>query len=136
MTAAELARRAVDRLRHTLLTVCAVALPLALSGCGGAGESPAPSSFTGASGAELYAQACASCHGADLYGTDQGPPFIDALYRPGHHADAAFLLAARRGVRAHHWDFGDMPLVEGLSDEQLAAIVGYVRERQRTEGIE
>jgi hypothetical protein len=34
----------------------------------------------------------------------QGPPFIDALYRHGHHADAAFLLAARRGVRSNHWE--------------------------------
>jgi mono/diheme cytochrome c family protein len=109
---------------------------LLLSACGGAADSTAPVSFAGTSGPVLYAEACASCHGPDLRGTDQGPPFIDALYRPGHHADAAFLLAARRGVRSHHWDFGDMPAVAGLSDEQLEAIVGYVRERQRAEGIE
>lgn len=119
-----------------LLAFLVAALALALSGCGGADDGKAPVRFTGASGPAHYAQACASCHGTELQGTDQGPPFLDALYRPGHHADAAFLLAARRGVRSHHWDFGNMPRVEGLSDEQLAAIVAYVRERQRAGGIE
>jgi mono/diheme cytochrome c family protein len=92
--------------------------------------------FTGSDGAELYAQACASCHGAELDGTDQGPPFLDAIYRPGHHADPAFFLAAKRGARAHHWNFGNMPPVEGISEQQIDAIVAFVRTRQREAGIE
>jgi mono/diheme cytochrome c family protein len=48
----------------------------------------------------------------------------------------AFVLAARNGVRAHHWPFGDMPPVEErLTDGELGAIVAYVRELQRANGI-
>jgi mono/diheme cytochrome c family protein len=96
---------------------------------------PAPT-FTGLDGASLYGQACASCHGVELTGTDSGPPFLNAIYRPGHHGDASFLLAVRRGARAHHWNFGDMPPIEGLSDEQVAAILEFVRMRQVDAGIE
>ena len=92
--------------------------------------------YTGTDGAALYAQACASCHGTDLRGTDQGPPFLDTIYRPGHHADPSFLLAVRRGARAHHWNFGNMPVIEGLSDEQVAAILQFVRAQQRAAGID
>lgn len=102
--------------------------------CGGASEPAA--AFTGTDGAGLYAQACASCHGADLRGTRQGPPFLDAIYRPGHHADAAFFLAVKGGAHPHHWNFGNMPPVQGLSDAQIEAIVAFVRERQRAAGID
>ena len=48
----------------------------------------------------------------------------------------AFVLAARNGVRAHHWPFGNMPPVEQpLTDGELAAIIAYVRELQRANGI-
>lgn len=58
------------------------------------------------------------------------------MYEPNHHGDAAFLLAARNGVRQHHWRFGDMAPVPGLSDDDIAAIVAYVREQQRINGFE
>jgi hypothetical protein len=44
-------------------------------------------------------------------------------------------LAVKNGVRAHHWRFGDMPPVEGVSDEDATKIVAYVRELQRANGI-
>lgn len=47
----------------------------------------------------------------------------------------AFVRAAREGVRAHHWRFGDMPPVEGVSDADLAGIIAFVREVQRANGI-
>lgn len=117
--------------------VLLVPLVVAALACG-AESQPADGvpTFAGADGATLYMAACASCHGADLRGTEQGPPFLDAVYRPAHHADASFLLAVRRGARAHHWDFGNMPPVQGLTDEQVAAIVAYVRQQQRDAGIE
>ncbi len=87
-------------------------------------------------GEGLYEQSCASCHGADLRGTDLGPSHLSVVYEPNHHGDIAFALAARNGVRAHHWTFGDMPPVEGLSDDDLEAIVAYVREMQRVNGFE
>ncbi len=47
----------------------------------------------------------------------------------------AFYLAAQNGVRAHHWKFGDMPPQDGLTKADVAGIVTYVRELQRTNGI-
>lgn len=99
-------------------------------------DARASTPFTGSDGAALYAQACASCHGADLRGTDTGPPFLNAIYRPGHHADTSFFLAVRSGARSHHWNFGNMAPVPGLSDAQIDAIVQFVRLQQRAAGIE
>lgn len=89
-----------------------------------------------AAGAVLYAATCAECHGADLRGTDQGPSHLSILYEPNHHADGAFLLAVLQGVRAHHWRFGDMEPIEGLTSDDVASIVAFVRETQRIEGFE
>jgi len=89
-----------------------------------------------ATGESLYQASCATCHGSDLRGTDVGPSHLSVVYEPNHHGDAAFLLAARNGVRQHHWRFGDMAPVPGLSDDDIAAIVAYVREQQRINGFE
>lgn len=78
---------------------------------------------------------CASCHGMRGAGTDKGPPFIHDIYNPGHHSDAAFLAAAKLGVRQHHWRFGNMPAQPQVSDQQATAIVQYVREVQKANGI-
>ena len=108
-----------------------------ISSCGGGGESrPAVTPFSGLDGPVLYARACASCHGADLRGTDEGPSFIESIYRSSRHADAAFPLAVLRGVRSHHWGFGNMPPIGGLTDAQVEAIVEFVREQQRQAGID
>ena len=80
---------------------------------------------------------CAVCHGANAAGQDGvAPPLVHKIYEPGHHGDAAFLLAARNGVRAHHWRLGNMPPVEGLTDGDVKMIVAYVRELQRANGID
>ena len=79
---------------------------------------------------------CAVCHGANAAGQDGvAPPLVHKIYEPSHHGDASFLLAARNGVRAHHWRFGSMPPVEGVSDDDIRMIVAYVRELQRANGI-
>lgn len=92
--------------------------------------------FDGVTGAELYAQACAGCHGGDLRGTDQGPPFLDQIYEPGHHPDIAFVAAAMMGARSHHWDFGNMPAIDGLTEQQALVIVEFIRSEQRVAGIQ
>jgi len=92
--------------------------------------------FDGTTGAELFGQACATCHGTDLRGTEHGPPFLDAVYESGHHPDVAFLVAAMRGARSHHWSFGDMPRIAGITEEQVLAIVEYVRAEQHAAGFE
>lgn len=87
-------------------------------------------------GERAFNARCATCHGADAAGQDGvAPPLIHKIYEPGHHGDAAFLLAARRGVRAHHWRFGDMPPVENITEAEIAGIISYVREVQRANGI-
>lgn len=78
---------------------------------------------------------CARCHGRNAAGTDQGPPLVHDIYNPGHHGDAAFFSAVRRGVQQHHWPFGNMPAQPHVSDAEIAAIVRYVRELQSANGI-
>ncbi|MYD65701.1 MAG: cytochrome c [Chloroflexi bacterium] len=92
--------------------------------------------FSGTDGRALYGQACAVCHGQALEGTNAGPTFLNRIYAPGHHADISFIFAVERGVRAHHWDFGNMAPVEGLEHEQVLAIIAFIREQQRAAGIE
>ncbi|RMH21330.1 MAG: cytochrome c [Gemmatimonadetes bacterium] len=87
-------------------------------------------------GRRAYDQRCASCHGPAGTGTRAGPPLVHSIYRPAHHADAAFLLAVRNGVRAHHWRFGDMPPLPGVAEAEVRQIVAWVRWLQRRAGIE
>ena len=88
-----------------------------------------------ASGRELFEANCASCHGVKAKGTDLGPPLVHRIYEPSHHADMAFQLAARNSVREHHWNFGNMPPVEGVSHDEVAEIIAYVRALLEDAGI-
>lgn len=75
-------------------------------------------------------------HGADATGQEGvAPPLVHKIYEPSHHGDQAFFLAAKQGVRAHHWRFGDMPPVEGITDPEIERIVTYIRTLQRANGI-
>ncbi len=82
-----------------------------------------------------YNNNCAHCHGADLQGSRQGPPFIHKVYEPSHHGDEAFYGAIANGVRAHHWRFGDMPAVSGVTRQEAEDIISYIRQQQRKNGI-
>ncbi len=98
-------------------------------------ETPAATAVPILDGETLFRQTCAVCHGVDLQGTAQGPPFLDRIYHPNHHSDASFRLAVQRGVIAHHWPFGNMPKIEGLSEQQVEAIIAYVRAQQQEAGL-
>ena len=88
-------------------------------------------------GQRVYDAVCAACHGDNAAGRmGAGPPLVHKIYEPSHHGDMAFLLAVQNGVQSHHWRFGNMPAQEGLTRADVAAIVAYVRELQKANGIE
>ncbi|MDE2361032.1 MAG: cytochrome c [Hyphomicrobiales bacterium] len=88
-----------------------------------------------AEGKKAFDSTCGQCHGLNGAGTDKGPPLVHDIYNPGHHADEAFFVATRFGVRQHHWPFGDMPAQAQVPKEEIVKIVRYVRELQAANGI-
>lgn len=101
----------------------------------GAPEVPAGVPEMHQAGATAYVTYCGECHGNSGEGSDKGPPHVNIVYEPNHHPDQAFQNAARLGVRAHHWEFGDMEPVEGIGDAELDAATAYVRWLQQQAGI-
>lgn len=86
-------------------------------------------------GEELFNSKCAKCHGLKGTGTGDGPPLVHRIYEPGHHADFSFRRAMSMGVRAHHWRFGDMEKVTGLTAPEVELIIKYIRGIQQDAGI-
>lgn len=79
---------------------------------------------------------CLACHGENAVGQKGvAPPLIHKIYEPSHHGDESFQRAVAVGVRAHHWKFGNMPAIEGLTRGDVKAIIAYVRELQEANGI-
>jgi len=98
-------------------------------------------------GAGLYAESCASCHGADLEGQpdwrrrlDNGrmpaPPH-DETGHTWHHADQQIFDITKNGLASVVPGYeSDMPVFDGiLSDAEITAILGYIKstwpERER-----
>lgn len=92
-------------------------------------------SGTAAEGAGLFSQYCVACHGENGAGSDAGPPLIHKIYEPNHHPDQAFLVGALYGVRQHHWKFGNMAPIEGITEGEVIKIITFVRTVQRDNGI-
>ena len=87
-------------------------------------------------GQRAFNAVCADCHGENATGKlGFGPPLIHKIYEPSHHGDMAFVIAAARGVRAHHWRFGDMPAQPDVTPAEVKTIIAFVREVQRANGI-
>ncbi len=86
-------------------------------------------------GEAAFNESCAACHGVNIAGTNQGPTLIHSLYRPGHHGDGAIASAAMSGVQAHHWEFGNMPPVQGITPQKLTVIIAYIRALQQANGV-
>ena len=109
-----------------------VAVPL-IADAADAPDANVPPALT--KGQALFNTNCSVCHGVGARGTKQGPPFLDKIYEPNHHADSAFYRAAEMGVRAHHWRFGDMPKIPGVTRDDLTQIIAYIRWLQKQAGI-
>lgn len=87
-------------------------------------------------GKQAFEAKCASCHGTNAAGQDGvAPPLVHIIYEPGHHGDETFQRAAAMGVRAHHWPFGNMPAIEGITQGDIKMVTAYIRELQRANGI-
>jgi len=91
--------------------------------------------FQLAKGKYLFEKNCSTCHGKDLNGTKQGPPFVHRFYKPSHHGDGAFYRAALKGVTAHHWPYGNMPPVKGMTERKLKSIIAYIRFYQKQKNL-
>ncbi len=87
-------------------------------------------------GSAAYQTFCAACHGTDLRGTTQGSSLLSIVYEPNHHADFAFTTAIKDGVKAHHWKFNDMPPTASITDDEIAAVIAFVRNVQDLEGFD
>ena len=121
--------------RHTTIAAALTATIVVIAtACGG---SPAATEPAGpGQGAELYQANCASCHGADLRGTDEGPSHLSIVYEPNHHGDDAFRSAIANGAQQHHWNFGDMAAITGLDNDEIDDVIAYVRSEQERQGFE
>lgn len=130
------------------LTAVLIALTLGLLACSNSQDPASPDTVdaaapeelaaipAGADGATVYQARCASCHGADLRGTDNGPSQLSIVYEPGHHGDAAYRSAIRNGAVQHHWNFGNMPVIADITDEQIELVIAYIRSEQERLGFE
>lgn len=97
---------------------------------------PASSTTQEQMGETAFNAKCAACHGDSGAGRDGiAPPLIHKIYEPRHHGDMSFQLAAMNGVRAHHWPFGNMPAIEGVTPSDITTITAYIRAIQRVNGI-
>lgn len=132
-------RSQLKRLLGVLGTIAVLVLVVAIAATEGqhtpveAQETRDPAAV--AAGAELFAANCAVCHGADLQGTETGPPLLHQIYAPNHHPDEAFQRAVAGGVQPHHWNFGTMAPVPGLTRDEVSQIVQFVRSEQEGAGI-
>jgi mono/diheme cytochrome c family protein len=116
------------------MVVAGAAVLLGACGGGSTGDVSAPASTSGA-GARIYANKCAECHGANMEGTAKGPSHLSKVYEPSHHSDASFRQAIAKGSPQHHWNFGAMPPVQGVSDADATAVIAYIRAEQQARGF-
>jgi mono/diheme cytochrome c family protein len=131
------AMKALRMLQMSLIVLSLSAAPA----CSQNGAEPKGAGTVAAAPADLrdgeqkFNANCSACHGIGGIGTTHGPPFLHKVYEPNHHGDAAFQRAAANGVKAHHWQFGDMPKIDTVNPEDVDHITQYVRWLQKEAGI-
>lgn len=118
--------------------IAAIVLAVLLGGCAQNNQTAETSGLlaVNADGATVYQARCASCHGFDLRGSDNGPSQLSIVYEPGHHGDDSYRSAIRNGVGQHHWAFGNMPAVPDITDEQIERVIIFIRTQQDELGFD
>lgn len=119
--------------RLLVFGLIAVFALLIVSGCGRDAAQQGTADAVQA-GEKLFNANCSACHGVGAVGTNQGPPLINRTYHPGHHNDFSIRNAIKNGVRSHHWDFGNMLPVPGVSEDDAEKIICYIRDTQLANG--
>jgi mono/diheme cytochrome c family protein len=120
------------RVGRRLVVGVLLALILAVQACGGTDDTEGDAV---ARGEVLFASNCVVCHGEQAMGNPNGPPLVHELYAADVYSNEEFRAAVNEGVPERHWDFGEMPSMRGLSDQQIDDIIAYVHERQRAAGL-
>jgi mono/diheme cytochrome c family protein len=87
-------------------------------------------------GRVAFQSQCVACHGENAAGSERGPPLVNDIYRPAHHADLSFVRAVSLGVQQHHWLFGNMPPLPQVTRSEIDRMIVYIRELQRGNGIQ
>jgi glucose/arabinose dehydrogenase/cytochrome c5 len=96
----------------TVLLLAALALSLAPR-----------STFAQETGAQLYDEYCARCHGDDLAGTGNGSSLIDDTWKYGS-SRSEIIQITKEGAP----QMGMPAFEDGLSDEQIGRITDFIRE--------
>lgn len=89
-----------------------------------------------AAGAVVYERHCAGCHGVGGIGVQgAGPSLLDERYGPSLLDDRAAVRAIVEGAPEEAWNLGPMPRTRGLSEQDLADLLAYLRSVQEAAGI-
>ena len=86
-------------------------------------------------GIELFRRGCASCHGELGVGAARGPSLMLVMYGQERLSDRALRRAITDGAAERWWTMGDMPPSPGLTASQIDAVIRFLRETQRANGI-
>ncbi len=121
------------------LLLAAIALTLVVASCGGTGSDSASATPIGpgdaTAGKQVYGDYCAACHGRDFEGSVQGPSHLDAHFEPATTTDQDYRNAIHDGVEESTYDFGNMPAIRSLDDQQVADVIAYIRSVQEERGF-
>jgi len=121
-------------MRRFRALLCAAIVSLSAGACGD-GEVAVPDlPGDAAAGAVVYEQGCAGCHGDDGSGADAGPGLLVPEYSLPGFDDTALVTAIVKGVAADEGRYGGMPRIRGLSEQDLADLIAFVRGLQHEAG--
>ena len=78
---------------------------------------------------KLYDSFCIECHDTQGKGTQYGAARAHLVYGPQYHTNRSFFLAVSTGIKAYHWQYGDITKVSSVATEDAAYIESYIQMR-------